>query len=83
MSYFIYKNTYLSQNLVKNVNTYVYENVSIFSKQNIKILKNNNNIVIYLLNRLGGFGSALLMHIQNSLFLKYINPNLIVIPHFS
>ena len=83
MNYYIDKYTYESQNVIKTSKYFVYDNVSIFFSKNKNILKNNNNIVVYLLNRLGGFGSALLMHIQNSIFLKYINPNLTIIPHFS
>jgi hypothetical protein len=72
-----------AENFKKPIGLEIYETVSIFVKKNKNILINNNNIVVYLLNRLGGFGSALLMHIQNSLFLKYINKNITIIPHFS
>jgi len=75
--------TYESQNFTFPKNCIIYNNVSDFVKKNIKFIKKNNNIVVFLLNRLGGFGSALLMHIQNEIFLKYQNPNITVIPHFS
>lgn len=39
--------------------------------------------IIYLINWSYGFGSALIMYIQNAIFLKRFNKNLIVLPHYS
>lgn len=64
------------------VNKYVYSNI-------YELLDNNPNLqkqeiaIIYLINWSYGFGSALTIYIQNAVFLKRMNKNLIVIPHYS
>lgn len=39
--------------------------------------------IIYLINWSYGFGSALTIYIQNAIFLKRLNKNLIALPHYS
>jgi hypothetical protein len=64
------------------VNKRVYSNI-------YELLDNNPNLqkqetaIIYLINWPYGFGSALIIYIQNAIFLKRLNKNLIVIPHYS
>lgn len=64
------------------VNKDVYSNI-------YELLDNNPNLqkqetaIIYLINWPYGFGSALIIYIQNAIFLKRLNKNLIVIPHYS
>lgn len=64
------------------VNKQVYSNI-------YELLDNNPNLqkqetaIIYLINWPYGFGSALIIYIQNAIFLKRLNKNLIVIPHYS
>jgi len=63
------------------VTGHVYEHV-------YDLLTNQPNIqtekaVIFLINWPYGFGSALIIHIQNAIFLTNLNKNLIVLPHYS
>jgi len=69
-----------------------YENIPITDKiyENVHDLINNNdqiktggNIIINIVNGESGIGSQLTLFMQNSYYLKEINPNLICLPHFS
>lgn len=60
----------------------VYENVDDLIQNNNEI-KTGSNIIINIVNGDSGIGSQLTLFMQNSYYLKEINPNLICLPHFS
>jgi len=60
----------------------IYENVDDLINNNDQI-KTGSNIIINIVNGDSGIGSQLTLFMQNSYYLKEINPNLICLPHFS
>jgi len=63
-------------------NSYVYENVHdlIVAQPSVR---SASNVLIYLINWPYGFGSALSVHAQNAIYLRKMNSDLTVLPHFS
>ena len=46
-------------------------------------IKTDKRVIVFLTNWMYGFGSALTIYMQNALFLKDVNPNIIALPHYS
>jgi len=60
----------------------VYPNVYELVNANPTV-KTDKKIIVFLTNWMYGFGSALTIYMQNALFLKDLNPNIIALPHYS
>ena len=60
----------------------IYGNINNCLEENPTI-KDQNDGIIHLINWPNGMGSALTVFNQNAYYLNTINPNLIILPHFS
>ena len=60
---------------------HLYDNIHDLINNND--IKNNKNIIIFLENWRCGFGSSLTIYLENVFIIKNINPDIIIIPHFS